>query len=160
MANFDSRTYCNTFWMISGTSKNSTTYMDPRTPYLSPKYCNKREKMGTCLQILSLHIWEYEIVIFLGGLCTYLLHVSFLFFWSFQLLYFAIWNFEKSKRDYSNIGNLKIKSSEKINLEIINSQMEEFQIETIKFKIQNWKVQTCTLGTWKFPNSKIENWEI
>ena len=45
MANFDSRTYCNIFWSIFGTSKNVTKY-GPRALYLLQKYFKQYKKNG------------------------------------------------------------------------------------------------------------------
>ena len=44
MANFDFRTYCNTFWIIFGTPKNRQN-MDPRTPYVLQKCLKTYKKL-------------------------------------------------------------------------------------------------------------------
>ena len=50
MANFDSRTYRNTFWMISGTSKKSTT-SGPSDPVLITNIFQKiQENTGASLE--------------------------------------------------------------------------------------------------------------
>ena len=90
MANWWFLIDCNTFYMISGTSKISRNLdpinwlnMDPRSPYLSPTYFKKhKKKMGTSLEHNIFHIWEFELLKMFEGLCTQHL------FWKFEYLTF------------------------------------------------------------------------
>ena len=60
MANFESRTYCNTSWMISGASKQSTESR-PSDPVFSTKLLQKiQENNGNILEHTIFHIRESE----------------------------------------------------------------------------------------------------
>ena len=59
---------CNTFWDIFATTELWPN-LDPRSPYLSPKYFKTYKKiMGTSYKTLFFNIWESEILILLEGM--------------------------------------------------------------------------------------------
>ena len=102
MAYFDCQTYCNTFWMTSGTSKKTTKYV-PSGPVFITKVLQKiQEIMGTSLNIIFsyLVIWKSEIV----GRYAYLT------FWFCEILRFGkCWNCS-----ILNVWILKLWSFEKV----------------------------------------------
>ena len=105
MANFDPRTYCNTFWNISETSKNVTKYR-PSDPVFITKRFQKYKKMrGHPWNILfsCLRIWFLEI---LESICTELFEV--LEFEALKSWKCENWNSKKMKFCYFEIENLKI----------------------------------------------------
>ena len=63
MANFDFWTYCNTFWMISGTAKKSTKSGPPDPAFITNIFQKIQEKYGNILgKTLSLSIWDSKII--------------------------------------------------------------------------------------------------
>ena len=79
--------------------------MDPRTPYLSPKYLKKKKKTWTHPWTYYVHIWEYAILNLLEGRCTKLfeiLELDVLKLWELESLKWQIINFEIESLKYVN----------------------------------------------------------
>ena len=53
MANFDSRTYCNTFWIIFGTFQNVTKYGPSDFVFITEILQQLQENMETCYKHIS-----------------------------------------------------------------------------------------------------------
>ena len=85
MAKFDFRTYCNTFWMISGATKN-VTKSGPLDPiFITKIFQKKQEQYGNILGKYYFHIWESEI---LGNVCV----PNLLKFWNLRIWKLHKWN--------------------------------------------------------------------
>ena len=138
---------CNTFWMISGTTKN-VTKSDPRTRYLSPKNSKKYKTfMGTSLKYIILNIWESGIMKCVKGMCTYLYSII----WNFENF-----DFETGKCVLGGSGNLSCCFFEICKFEMLKQKRKN---EILKFEILNcdmlelWRVEMSKLGPakWRSP---------
>ena len=144
MANFDTQTYCNTFWMILKTSKKSTKY-GPSDPVFITKILQKIQEQlwEHPWEILFLHIWDSEIL--KNGRSVYLTcRLSNFYFWHFDLLKFR--KFEISSFEILKFGN------------------SETYVVVFFAKIHCWEFVNCefwmlikTLKFWTFGISKTDN---
>ena len=127
-ANLDFQTYCNTFWMISGTSKTSTK-SGPSDPEFLTKIFQRHKKIWEHpWNILFVYRWDSEVLKRLEGLCTYILIFKFWFpkvlfceIWSYRILFsetLKSWNFEIWTLMHWAFGNFEIWKVENWNNEI------------------------------------------
>ena len=115
IANFDFRTDCNTFWMISGTSKKSTKPGPSDPVFINKTHFNNKENMGTSLNILFsyLRIWNSANVWRSVYLTFWICHFRFSMFisltsWPFKIWICVIWKMKLGKLTLWKLWKFKI----------------------------------------------------
>ena len=123
MANFDSRTYCNTFWMISRTSKNVTKSGPSDPVFITTIFQRIHENMGTSMKHIifksdNLTFWKFRNVCVPNFACSCVFDILKLWNLKFEIVNFEISKFQIPTFEIWSLYSLKVWNLETLKFEI------------------------------------------